>query len=214
AEDSDIMLHEFMHAIHNWIAPGALSAGSSSQAAAVAEGLGDYWSFSSTYEATRASGRDPACIADWDARCAGDADSENCAYPVGADCLRRVDSTKTMADFKSSNDPGTEHRNGEIWSSALRDVFLAIGKETTDRIVVESLFGIPPAPSFHDMAQRMVEADRALRGGADVNVICGAMTLRGIFTAGECGATLRGEYTAYPAAISVTPIPDDGTPLT
>ncbi|HEX3583857.1 MAG TPA: hypothetical protein VH087_18985, partial [Thermoanaerobaculia bacterium] len=34
AEDSDIMLHEFMHAIHNWIAPGALAGGSSSQAAA------------------------------------------------------------------------------------------------------------------------------------------------------------------------------------
>ncbi|HEX3110802.1 MAG TPA: proprotein convertase P-domain-containing protein, partial [Thermoanaerobaculia bacterium] len=213
AEDSDIMLHEFMHAIHNWIAPGALSGGSSSQAAALAEGLGDYWSFSSTYDATRASGRDPACIADWDARCGGDADSENCGYPVGADCLRRVDSTKTLADFKNSTDPGTEHLNGEIWSSALRDIFLAIGKENTDRVVLESLFGIPPSPSFHDLAQRMVESDRALRGGADVNVICGAMTLRGIFAAGECGAPLKGEYTSYPAAIAVTPIPDDGTPL-
>ncbi|HEV8432557.1 MAG TPA: proprotein convertase P-domain-containing protein [Thermoanaerobaculia bacterium] len=213
AEDSDIMLHEFMHAIHNWIAPGALSGGSSSQAAALAEGLGDYWSFSSTYDATRATGRDPACIADWDARCEGDADSENCGYPADADCLRRVDSTKTLADFKNSTDPGTEHLNGEIWSSALRDIFLAIGKENTDRIVLESLFGIPPSPSFHDLAQRMVESDRALRGGADVNVICGAMTLRGIFAAGECGAPLKGEYTSHPAPITVTPIPDDGTPL-
>jgi subtilisin-like proprotein convertase family protein len=214
AEDSDIMLHEFMHAVHNWIAPGALSAGSSSQAAAIAEGLGDYWAFSSTYDATRASGRDPACIADWDARCFGDADAENCGYPAGADCLRRVDSTKTMADFKSSSDPGTEHQNGEIWSSALRDVFLSIGKENTDRIVLEALFGIPPAPSFHDLAQRMIESDRALRGGADISVICSAMTLRGVFAAGECGVPLKGEYTAHPAPISVTPIPDDGTPLT
>jgi subtilisin-like proprotein convertase family protein len=213
AEDSDIMLHEFMHAIHTWIAPGALAGGSSSQAAAMAEGLGDYWSFSSTYDATKASGRDPACIADWDARCGGDADSENCGYPADADCLRRVDSTKTIADFKSSTDPGTEHLNGEIWSSALRDIFLAIGKENTDRIVIESLFGIPPSPSFHDVAQRMVESDRALRGGADVNLICSAMTLRGIFAAGECGAPLKGEYTSHPAAISPTPIPDDGTPL-
>jgi subtilisin-like proprotein convertase family protein len=214
AEDSDIMLHEFMHAIHNWIAPGALSGGSSSQSSAIAEGLGDYWAFSSTYDATHASGRDPACIADWDARCAGDADSKNCGYPVGADCLRRVDSTKTLADFINSSDPGTEHLNGEIWSSALRDIFLAVGKENTDHIVLESLFGLPPSPSFHDLAQRMVEADRALRGGADIAVICSAMTLRGIFAAGECGTPLRGEYTAHPAPISVTPIPDDGTPLT
>ena len=79
--------------------------------------------------------------------------------------------------------------------------------------MIESLFGIPPSPSFHDMAQRMVESDRALRGGADVNVICSAMTLRGIFAAGECGAPLKGEYTSHPAPISVTPIPDDGSPL-
>jgi len=213
AEDSDIMLHEFGHAIHNWIAPGALSGGSSSQARALAEGFGDYWSFSSTYDATRASGRDPACIADWDARCAGDSDSELCGYPVGADCLRRVDSTKTMADFKASNDPGTEHENGEIWSAALREIFLSIGKEASDRVVIESLFGLPPSPSFHDLAQRMVEADRAVRGGADVTAICAAMTSRGIFAAGECGTPMRGEYTAHPAPISVTPIPD-ATPLT
>ena len=79
--------------------------------------------------------------------------------------------------------------------------------------MLESLFGIPPSPSFHDVAQRMVEADHALRGGADLNVICGAMTLRGIFAAGECGGSLKGEYTSHPAPISVTPIPDDGTPL-
>jgi subtilisin-like proprotein convertase family protein len=214
AEDSDIMLHEFAHAMHNWIAPGALSGGSGSQSSAIAEGLGDYWSFSSTYDATRASGRDPACIADWDARCAGDSDSEQCAYPAGADCLRRVDSTKTITDYRNANDPGTEHENGEIWSSALRDIFLAIGKENSDRVVIESLFGLPPSPSFRDLAQRMVEADRALRGGADVPVICTAMTSRGIFGAGECGTPMRGEYTSHPAPISVTPIPDDATPLT
>jgi subtilisin-like proprotein convertase family protein len=215
AEDSDIMLHEFGHAIHNWIAPGALSGGASSQARALAEGFGDYWSFSSTYDATRASGRDPACIADWDARCAGDSDSELCGYPVGADCLRRVDSIKTMADFKSSNDPGTEHENGEIWSAALHDIFLAIGKENTDRVVLESLFGVPPSPSFHDVAQRMVEVDRAMRGGADVTAICAAMTSRGIFAAGECGTSLHEEITTlYPATITTTPIPDDGTSVT
>jgi subtilisin-like proprotein convertase family protein len=214
AEDSDIMLHEFGHAIHNWIAPGALSGGSSSQARALAEGFGDYWSFSSTYDATRASGRDSACIADWDARCAGDSDSELCGYPAGADCLRRVDSTKTMADFKSSNDPGTEHENGEIWSSALREIFLAIGKENSDRLVIESLFGVPPSPSFSDVAQRMVEADREMRGGADVTAICTAMTSRGI-AVDECGTSPRGEITTlYPATINTTPIPDDGTPVT
>ncbi|HJT16987.1 MAG TPA: hypothetical protein VJ853_06360, partial [Thermoanaerobaculia bacterium] len=98
AEDPDIMLHEFGHAIQESIAPGAFGGTSSSQSRAMGEGFGDYWSFSENY-GTTVSGRDPFCLGDWDARCANDDPSQLCGYPAGADCLRRVDSTKTMADF-------------------------------------------------------------------------------------------------------------------
>jgi subtilisin-like proprotein convertase family protein len=213
AEDSDIVLHEFTHAIQNWIAPGVLNGSASSQALALAEGSADYWAFSSTYDATTASGRDAACIGDWDARCFGDADSENCGYPANADCLRRVDSNKTMANYVNSSDAGTEHANGAIWSSALRDIFLSAGKRTTDTLVIESFFGLPPSPTFRDVAERIVDADRAIRGGADIPAICTAMTSRGILAAADCGIVPRGEITVFPALITTTPIPDDGTPL-
>ena len=55
---------------------------------------------------------------DWDARCWQDAPSESCGYAEGTDCLRRLDSTKTMADYDTSESSGVEHRNGSIWSSA------------------------------------------------------------------------------------------------
>ncbi len=216
AEDSDIMLHEFGHAIHDWIIPGALTGPSSSQARAVSEGFGDYWSFSSTYAPTIASGRDPFCIADWDARCAGDDPSRQCGYPAGADCLRRVDSTKTIADYINSNDPGTEHKNGMIWSSALREIFMTLvrqlgadqGKRVADTIVLESLFGLPPSPDFRTVAQSMIAADRQLRNGSEADLICSAMTARGIFSTGDCGNAPRGEWTLFQSPDQQLPIPD------
>ncbi len=197
AEDSDIMLHEFGHAIQESIAPGAFGGSSSAQSRALGEGFGDYWSFSSTYEQTIPSGRDPFCIGDWDARCWEDDPSKLCGYPVGADCLRRVDSAKTMADFIVSETPGTEHKNGEIWSSALREIFLALGKRTTDTLVLEGTFGVPIGLTYSLMAQRLLAADRALDGGAHSAVICTAMQARGIVSAADCSAGPRGELTWF-----------------
>src|SRR5205085_3391409 len=115
----------------------------------------DYWSFSQNYAGTVASGRDPFCIADWDARCANDDASQRCGYRAGADCLRRVDSAKTIADYIVSETPGTEHQNGMIWSSALREIFMSLiarmgveeGKRLTDTLVLEGTFGVPPNPT-------------------------------------------------------------------
>jgi hypothetical protein len=221
AEDSDIMLHEFGHAIQDWIAPGVFGGTPSSQSRAIAEGFGDYWAFSSSYVQTAASGRDPFCIADWDARCSGDDSSQSCGYPAGADCLRRVDSTKTMANYLGGDAPGTEHLNGEIWSSALREIFLAFvqqhgaeqGKRMIDSDVLEGTFGVPPSPTLNLMARKLLEANRALWGGAHGAAICAAMTSRGILAAGECGVMPRGELTviesgargvALPASATVT----------
>jgi hypothetical protein len=195
AEDSDIMLHEFGHAIQESIAPGAFGGSSSTQTRALGEGFGDYWAFSSNYEQTVPSGRDPFCIGDWDARCWTDDASQLCGYPAGSDCLRRVDGTKTMADFIANDTPGREHQNGEIWSSALREIFLSAGKRTTDTLVLEGTFGVPFSPSFALMAQKILEADRALYVGAHLPAICGAMTSRGIVAA-DC-AEPRGEVTLF-----------------
>lgn len=206
AEDSDIMLHELGHAIEDWIAPGTFGGASSSESRALSEGFGDYWSFSSTYEATVRSGRDPFCIADWDARCAGDDPSEQCGYAAGADCLRRVDSSKTMADYIRSETAGTEHRNGEIWSSALRELFLAIGKQKADTIVLESHFGVPPNPTFAVMARRMLDADRLLYAGVNAAAICAAMGRRGIT---DCATlTPHGELTWLAGGDHGVAIPD------
>jgi subtilisin-like proprotein convertase family protein len=216
AEDADIVLHEFMHAVHDWIAPGAFTGGSDTETRAVAEGYGDYWAFSSRYAQARASGRDPFCIADWDARCAGDDPSQQCGYNEGADCLRRVDRNATMRDFLRSTAAGTEHRNGEIWSSALREIFLGLvdrhgldeGKRLADTLVIESLFGTPPAPTYRTMGLQLLRAGRALGGRIDLAAVCRALTLREILEATDCSAAPRGELTLLQSGEQDLAIPD------
>jgi subtilisin-like proprotein convertase family protein len=207
AEDADIVVHEYSHALMEWIAPGTFGGGFGSEARALSEGTADYWAFSAHLDARRASGRDPYCLADWDARCWLDATSERCAYPPNSDCLRRVDSTRTMADYDPSDLSGTEHRNGAIWSSALREIREQLPREVMDTIVLESLFGAPPRPTFAIMARRLIEADRLLYQGAHIGLICSAMGARGILT--ECEVPMRGELTHVQSRDRAIPIPEN-----
>ncbi|MFA6958856.1 MAG: M36 family metallopeptidase [Thermoanaerobaculia bacterium] len=193
AEDADVVVHEFGHAIQDSIVPTGFSGPSASEGRALGEGFCDYWAFSSAWSASRASGRDPFCIGDWDARCAP-GPSTQCGYEAGANCLRRVDGTKTMADYRRSGGSGTEHVNGEIWSSALREIFVKSvaargdddGRRIVDRTLLESHFGLPPNPTFRTAALRVIDADRRLNKGALTPSICSAMSARGIIESGEC----------------------------
>jgi subtilisin-like proprotein convertase family protein len=211
AEDSDLMLHELGHAIQDWIAPGTFTGSSAGQPRAIGEGFGDYWQFSSGYDQSIASGSDPFCMAEWDARCFGDDASENCNYPEGATCLRRVDSTKTMRDYSTAESAGNEHRNGEIWSSALREIFLANGKRVTDTLVIEGTFGVPPNPTFATMARKLLDADRNLYGSAHAPSICRAMVMREILPADGCDASPHGELTLFQSGQQGIAIPDLNT---
>ena len=215
AEDPDLVVHEYAHAIHEWIAPGTFLGPFASEGRAISEGFADYWGFSASYPVAIQSGRDPFCFADWDARCWLDSSSEQCGYPPGADCLRRLDSGKTVAGFDRNENNGTQYINGEIWSSALREIFVSLtqrygltpGKRAADTIVIESLFGAPPDPGFAAIARKMIAADRYLSNGANADVICAAMTHRGILT--DCAALPRGESTVFESSERGIAIPDN-----
>lgn len=208
AEDADIVVHEYGHALLEWISPGTYSGTFASQSRALSEGFGDYWAYSAHYERRVATGRDPFCFADWDARCWEDDPSENCAYQPGSDCLRRVDSSLTMADYDVRERAGTEHHNGAIWSSALRELHQQLGRDVNDTIVLESLFDAPNEPTFADLARRMLLADQLLYGGTHAEAICGAMTKRGILT--TCNeAVPRGERTLFQSSDPSREIPDN-----
>ncbi|MEA2164417.1 MAG: hypothetical protein QOK37_2544 [Thermoanaerobaculia bacterium] len=217
AEDSDILLHEYCHAIQDWIAPSVFFGTSSSQSRAMGEGFSDYWAYSSNYESGLGTGRDPYCLAEWDARCAGDDSSQQCGYPVGANCLRRVDSAKTMNDFITGETSGTEHKNGEIWSSALREIFdvlvrrhgVTSGRRMADTLVIESMFGAPNDPSYAVIAKKLIDADRLLNGGGHAATICSAFASRLILTSDDCIRAPRGDVTFVQSPQHGIAIPDD-----
>ena len=206
AEDADLVVHEYGHAILEWISPGTFGGTFASESRAISEGFGDYLAFSAHHAQRVASGRDPFCFADWDARCWTDAASEGCAYPAGSDCLRRLDSTRTMADYERGDSGGVEHRNGQIWSSALREIFLTLGRDASDRLILESLLDPPPHPTFAVMARRLVETDRVLNAGVHRDLICGAFVTRGVLT--QCDMAPRGELTVVPSADHGVAIPE------
>ncbi|HYH06937.1 MAG TPA: proprotein convertase P-domain-containing protein [Thermoanaerobaculia bacterium] len=209
AEDADLVVHEYGHAILEWIAPGVYAGAFASESRALSEGFGDYWAYSAHVEQRLASGRDPFCFADWDARCWDDDPSQRCAYQKDSDCLRRLDSPRTMAQFERNESGGVEHRNGTIWSSALREIHQQLGRTITDTILVESLFGTPPRPTYAIAARRLLEADRLLYGGTHANVICGVMRTRGIL--GSCDDTPRGELTHFQSPEHALAIPEAST---
>ena len=208
AEDADLIVHEYGHAIQEWISPGTFGGTFTSESRALSEGFGDYWAYSAHSAQRLASGRDPFCLADWDARCSGDDASQQCTYPPGADCLRRVDGTRTMADFERTGGSGVEHRNGSIWSSALREIHQQLGRTVADTIVIESLFDVPSSPTFAVMARRMIEADRLLFNGMHASTICTAMLARGI-VAGCDDTRPRGEQTLFQSGDHGLAIPEN-----
>ena len=109
AEDAEVILHEYGHAIHDSQVAGF---GVGPEAGGIGEAFGDYWAV--TVADVIAPTLDTPCVADWD----------SVSYTSDVPhCLRRVD---TNAHYPE--DLGDEvHRNGLIWSRALWDIRQALG---------------------------------------------------------------------------------------
>src|SRR3954470_12876622 len=120
AEDAEVIVHEYGHAVHNAQVPGF---GTSEEAGAIGEAFGDYLGVTVGLDADQQYGwpirTDPACVADWDST------SYTSTVPH---CLRRLDSNLTVADIN-----GEVHHDGMIWSRALwviRNGYVQLGLGT------------------------------------------------------------------------------------
>ncbi|WP_374443508.1 T9SS type A sorting domain-containing protein [Epilithonimonas sp.] len=119
AEDADVVLHEFGHAVHYWVT-GLKS--SSSQG--LGEGSGDYWAMSYSRSLNQWASNEPQYnwMFSWDGHneCwSGRITNYTKKYPGGL--------------------TGTIHTDGQIWATALMRIYNRIGKEKTDRIFLEGL---------------------------------------------------------------------------
>jgi extracellular elastinolytic metalloproteinase len=86
----------------------------------------------------------------------------------------------TFADFGKVSDGPEVHSDGEIWSQTLWELRTALGSPTTMSIVTRAMELSPPEPSFLDMRNAIIEADRIASGGANEDAIWHVFADRGM----------------------------------
>lgn len=160
AEDAEVILHEYGHAIHF----SQNFSFASEEAGAISEGFGDYWAV--TVSTLIAPTPDPACVADWDST----------SYTVRVPhCLRRVDN-----DLHYPVDlNGEVHHDGRIWSRALWDIRGALGNVKADTIILEAQFDFP-GTTMTELATRTVNTAQRLYGNQTAKAVRAAFADRGI----------------------------------
>lgn len=165
AEDAEVILHEYGHAIQDSQMTPFGGFGASPEAGAIGEGFGDYWA--ATVSNVVAPTPDPACIADWDSV------SYTSSTPH---CLRRVDTDLHYpVDLR-----GEVHYDGQIWSRALWDIRGQLGHVQADTIILEAQFDFAPDTTMPAAAAATVAAAQRLYGPAAASAVTAAFQARGI----------------------------------
>lgn len=165
AEDAEVILHEYGHAMLDSQSTPFGAFGASLEAGAIHEGFGDY--FAVTVSDVIAPTADPTCVADWDSV------SYTSSEPH---CLRRVDQDLYYPDDLN----GRVHHDGQIWSRALWDIRNALGHVVADTIILDAQFSFAPDSSMPAAAQVTVDTAAALYNPGVANQVRQAFVDRGI----------------------------------
>jgi Zn-dependent metalloprotease len=162
AEDAEIIIHEYGHAIQDAIIPGF---GQSLEGRAMGEGFGDYLAGSLFCRLKK--GERKVRIAEWDAK----------GYEGGPqECLRRLDSAKHYPEDME----GEEHADGEIWAVCLWKVRKLLGRKKADTVILESQFYLNQYSDFKDGAEAIILAEKNLYGGKRTKSLTKIFKERGI----------------------------------
>ncbi len=188
AEDSDIVIHEYGHAIQDNQVPGWGPVQNTPQRA-MGEGFGDFlagmanlYKGNPVYQATR-----KYCVGDWDAT----EYSPFSADPPSGGCLRWIDGhdEHTGQDIGVyAGHPTEEHDDGRYWSAALTCVYEGMGatpqaRDDVMKLVLQHHFSLLPDSSntaFDTAVNALQLADANLFGGAHRQLIRDCMVRRGV----------------------------------
>jgi hypothetical protein len=168
AEDAEVILHEYGHAIHF----SQDFSFASEEAGAISEGFADYWAVTVSDVVSQRLGvpeQEPLpCVADWDAT------SYTSTVPH---CLRRVDlNLHYPGDLN-----GEVHHDGQIWSRALWDIRQDLGNVKADTIILQGSFDFPGTTMTALANSTVLAAQRLYPGKPGVaNTVRQAFVNRGI----------------------------------
>ncbi len=162
AEDADVIIHEYNHAVSYSAAPNT---NFGTERSALDEALGDY--FASSYSRSINNFK-------WENVFSWDGHNE--FWPG-----RFSVSSDHYPDDLENNLYG----DADIWSSTMMEIWADIGRENADALQVEALYSYASNMTMSDAAQLVIQADSALNNGMFYNQICNRFKNRGLVN--SCG---------------------------
>lgn len=185
AEDADVIIHEYGHALSYAGSPGT---NSGSERQGLDEGLGDYFAASYSRGISYTFWKNTFT---WD--------GHNEFWPG------RSASDPTTYPPSSSSDI---YRYGSIWASTLMEVYDVIGKTASDKVILQSLYGNSSNMTLTDAALIVIDADSMLYGGAhhdqyqtafcNRGILSGTLQGQGCWVANDDFNSEFGAWTAFP----------------
>jgi Zn-dependent metalloprotease len=175
AEDGDVIVHEYGHALQD---DQVADFGATDSAGTVGEGFGDYVAAMMSSRSPGTDNENDVCIFEWDST----------SYAPPGTCDRRADDPRTLS--QAQNACRFEiHCVGQVWSSALWKLRTQLGtdvqgRSVMDRVVLYSNFLLVRTASFQQAGQALLGADAALYPagpghGAHENALRAELVARG-----------------------------------
>lgn len=143
AEDADVIIHEYGHAISSFASPGS---NVGDERRGLDEGFGDY--LATTYS-RQYSNFEANKVFTWDG---------HNEFWLG----RISNSSKTKLDISTNQNI---YYNGEIWSAVLNDLYLDLGANVTDQLAIEVMYYNMPNSTITQAAFNLFLADTLLFNG-------------------------------------------------
>ncbi len=173
SEDADVIWHEHAHSFQTNLTGGMSYSG---ETMSLQEGCSDYWAASYS---RITNDYNWGYVFSWD----GHNEFWN---------GRRCD-----LDWVYPDDYVSGHDGGQIWSSALMDIWPQVGREVTDKDFIEAHYIWGYDPGLQDAAQAYIQADENVYGGAHKSIIIDAFDAHGLVNKED-----------YMASITHTPLTD------
>jgi hypothetical protein len=150
AEDADVVVHEYGHAISHSAAP---TTNQGTERQSLDEALGDYFAVSYTRNEFSFNNN---WVFNWDGH-----------NPFFSG--RTVDNP-TNLNYKTTTFTSI-YKNTTLWNDAMFDIWDQLGKTYTDKLQIEALYGYYRNMTFTDAALLVLDADTALTGGGQNSII-------------------------------------------
>ncbi|MEL6672362.1 MAG: T9SS type A sorting domain-containing protein [Bacteroidota bacterium] len=192
AEDADVILHEYIHAVSYFVAP---ETNAGIQRGGLDEGFGDY--FTAIYSKDKGLA-DWATLFNWD--------GHNAAF---GGWNGRIANTTQLFDPSELN----IYKLGAVWCSALIHAREEVGATTMDKLVVENMYQMQINLSMESAARLLLLADTLTNASANSEALHRAFCDQGILPLSDPMCAVVSLPSELPKSVSLLlfPNPNEGS---